>query len=47
MTRNEDSGFDVIRILVVGIDTAAGIRAVPLGAYFSLFGVKENAVQTG
>jgi hypothetical protein len=34
MTRNEDSGFDVIRILVVGIDTAAGIRGVPLGAYF-------------
>ena len=44
MARNEDSAFEIVRILVVGIGTA-GIRAVPLGAYFSLFSLKEYAVQ--
>jgi hypothetical protein len=39
--------LEIVRILVVGIDTVAGIRAVPPGAYFSLFGVKEYAVQAG
>jgi hypothetical protein len=47
MARNGDSAFEIVRILVVGIDTVAGIRAVPPGAYFSLFGVKEYAVQAG
>jgi hypothetical protein len=44
MARNGDSAFEIVRILVVGIDTAAGIRAVRPRAYFSLFGVKEYAV---
>jgi hypothetical protein len=44
MARNGDSVFEIVRILVVGIDTAAGIQAVRPNAYFSLFGVKEYAV---
>jgi hypothetical protein len=44
MARNGDSAFEIVRILVVGIDTAAGIQAVRPGAYFSLFAVKEYAV---
>jgi hypothetical protein len=44
MARNGDSAFEIVQILVVGIDTAAGIRAVRPSAYFSLFGVKEYAV---
>jgi hypothetical protein len=43
MARNEDSAFEIVRILV-SIDTA-GMRAVPPGAYFSLFSLKEYAVQ--
>ena len=42
--RHGDNAFEIVRILVVGIDTAAGIQAVPPAAYFSLFGVKEYAV---
>jgi hypothetical protein len=44
VARNGDSAFEIVRILVVGIDTAAGIRAVRPSAYFSLFGVTEYAV---
>jgi hypothetical protein len=44
MARNDDSAFEIVRILVVGIDTAAGIQAVRPSAYFSLFAVKEYAV---
>jgi hypothetical protein len=44
MARNGDNAFEIVRILVVGIDTAAGIQAVRPSAYFSLFGVKEYAV---
>jgi hypothetical protein len=44
MARNGDSAFEIVQILVVGIDTAAGIQAVRPSAYFSLFGVKEYAV---
>ena len=44
MARNGDSAFEIVRILVVGVDTAAGIQAVRPNAYFSLFGVKEYAV---
>ena len=42
--RNGDSAFEIVQIMVVGIDTAGGIRAVRPSAYFSLFGVKEYAV---
>jgi hypothetical protein len=44
VARNGDNAFEIVRILVVGIDTAAGIQAVQPAAYFSLFGVKEYAV---
>jgi hypothetical protein len=44
MARNGDSAFEIVRILVVGIDTAAGIQAVRPSAYFSLFAVKEYAL---
>ena len=44
MARNGDSAFEIVRILVVGVDTAAGIQAVRPNTYFSLFGVKEYAV---
>jgi uncharacterized MAPEG superfamily protein len=44
IARNGGSAFEIVRILVVGIDTAAGIQAVRPSAYFSLFGVKEYAV---
>jgi hypothetical protein len=47
VARNGDNAFEIVRILVVGIDTAAGIQAVQPAAYFSLFGVQEYAVQTG
>jgi hypothetical protein len=35
------SAAEIVRILVVGVDTADGFRAVAPGAYFSLFGVKD------
>jgi hypothetical protein len=44
MARNGDSAFEIVQIMVVGIDTAGGIQAVRPSAYFSLFGVKEYAV---
>jgi hypothetical protein len=44
VARNGDNAFEIVRILVVGIDTAAGVQAVQPAAYFSLFGVKEYAV---
>jgi hypothetical protein len=44
VARNGDSVFEIVRILVGGIDTAAAIRMVRPSAYFSLFGVKEYAV---
>ena len=42
--RHGDHTFDIVRILVVGIETKSGIRPVQPAAYFSLFGVKEYAV---
>jgi hypothetical protein len=42
--RHGDNTFEVVRVLVVGIPTAAGVKAVRPAAYFSLFGVKEFAV---
>jgi hypothetical protein len=44
MARHGDKAFEIVRILVVGIDTAAGIQAVQPAIYFSLFDVKEYAV---
>jgi hypothetical protein len=44
MARNGDSAFEIVRILVVGIEAEGNIRAVRPAAYFSLFGIKEYAV---
>jgi hypothetical protein len=44
MARHGDKAFEIIRILVVGIDTAAGLQAVQPAAYFSVFAVEEYAV---
>jgi hypothetical protein len=44
MARHGDNAFELVRILVVGIDTPVGIQAFQPAAYFSLFDVKEYAV---
>lgn len=44
MARHGDNAFEIVRILVVGVETEGGIRPVRPAAYFSLFGVKEYAV---
>jgi hypothetical protein len=44
MMRHSDDAFEVVRILVVGIHTPAGIQAIRPAVYFSLFRVKEYAV---
>src|SRR5215471_3173558 len=35
MARHGDKAFEIVRILVVGVETENGIRAVPPAAYFS------------
>jgi len=42
--RHGDNAFEIIRILVLGIETEDGIRPVRPAAYFSLFGVTEYDV---
>jgi hypothetical protein len=44
MARHGDSAFEIIRILVVGIETSSGVLPVRPSVYFSLFGVKEHAI---
>jgi hypothetical protein len=44
MARHGEAAFEIVRILVVGVETEDGIRAVRPAAYFSLFGVKEYAI---
>jgi hypothetical protein len=44
MVRHGDSAFEIVRILVVGIETDNGILLVRPSVYFSLFGVNEYAV---
>ena len=44
MARHGDSAFEIVRILVIGVETEGGIRSVRPAVYFSLFGVKEYAV---
>jgi hypothetical protein len=39
--RNADTAFNIVRILVVGVETSTGLRAVQPAAYFTAFGVKE------
>jgi hypothetical protein len=44
IARNRNNAFEIVRILVVGVASADGLRPVKPSAYFSLFGVKEYAV---
>jgi hypothetical protein len=42
--RHGDKAFEIVRILVVGVEIENGIRPVSPAAYFSLFGVTEYDV---
>jgi hypothetical protein len=42
--RSRNATFQVVRILVVGVSTASGLRSVPPAPYVSLFRVREYAV---
>jgi hypothetical protein len=44
MARHGDSAFEIVRILVIGVETDNGMLPVRPAVYFSLFGVKEYAV---
>jgi hypothetical protein len=44
IARHGDNAFEIVRILVVGVNSAGGLRPVKPGAFFSLFSVKEYAV---
>jgi hypothetical protein len=39
-----NTAFEIVRILVVGIDGPGGFRAVPPAPYFTVFGVTEYPV---
>ncbi len=42
--RNKENAFQIARILVVGVETPSGLRAVRPSAYFSAFQVVEYDV---
>jgi hypothetical protein len=42
--RNKESAFQIVHVLVVGIETASGLRSVRPSAYFSAFRVIEYDV---
>jgi hypothetical protein len=42
--RNRDDAFEIVRILVIGIESENAMRPVRPAAYFSLLRVKEFAV---
>ena len=44
MARHGENAFEIVHILVVGVESGDVIRPVRPAAYFSLFGVKEYAV---
>jgi hypothetical protein len=44
MARHGENAFEIVHILVVGVESEDGILPVRPAAYFSLFGVKEYAV---
>jgi hypothetical protein len=44
MARHGENAFEIVHILVVGVESGDSIRSVRPAAYFSLFGVKEYAV---
>jgi len=42
--RNKESAFQMVRILVVGVETPSGLRSVRPSAYFSAFKIVEYDV---
>ena len=42
--RNKESAFQIVRILVVGVETPSGLRSTRPNAYFSAFKVLEYDV---
>jgi hypothetical protein len=42
--RNKEDAFQIVRILVVGVETPSGLRSVRPSAYFSAFEVLEYDV---
>jgi hypothetical protein len=44
MVRHGDSAFEIVRILVIGIETENGVLPVRPSVYFSLFSVNEYAI---
>ncbi len=44
MVRHGENAFEIVRILVIGVESADGIRPVQPSAFFSLFSVKEYAI---
>jgi hypothetical protein len=44
MARHGENAFEIVHILVVGVETADGILPVRPAAYYSLFEVKEYGV---
>ena len=42
--RNEESAFQIVRILVVGVETPSGLRSTRPSAYFSAFKLLEYDV---
>ena len=42
--RNKESAFQIVHVLVVGIETPSGLRSVRPSAYFSAFKVTEYHV---
>ena len=42
--RNKESAFQIVRILVVGVETPSGLRSIPPAAYFSAFKLLEYDV---
>jgi hypothetical protein len=42
--RNKEDAFQIVRILVVGVETPSGLRSVRPSAYFSAFKVLEYDV---
>jgi hypothetical protein len=44
MARHGDQAFEIVRILIVGIQTVSGILPAPPSVHFSLFSLKEYVV---
>ena len=42
--RNKENAFQIVRILVLGVDTPTGLRPVQPTAYFTVFEVREYDV---